>query len=121
MIVFFFSYVLHYRPQTKLREGNVFTPVYHSVHSGVGFPACITGHMARGVYIQRESASRGSVSKGVYLHGGMSRPPLSPVRTGKAGGAHPTGMLSSYYKNHVNGYAINLRANLLNKHHLGEI
>ena len=25
-----------YRPQTKLREGNVFTPVCHSVHGGGG-------------------------------------------------------------------------------------
>ena len=25
----------HYRPQTKLREGNVFTPVCESVHRGV--------------------------------------------------------------------------------------
>ena len=120
MIVFFFSYVLHYRPQTKLREGNVFTPVYHSVHSGVGFPARITGHMARG------GLHPGGVCiQGFCIQGGLptwrdeQTPP--PVRTGKAGGAHPTGMLCSYYKDHVNGHAINLHANLLNKHHLGEI
>ena len=29
-----------YRSQTKLREGNVFTPVCHSVHKGECFPAC---------------------------------------------------------------------------------
>ena len=39
----------HYRPQTKLREGNVFTPVCHSVQGGV-YPSmqwakwgCVTG------------------------------------------------------------------------------
>ena len=38
----------NYRPQTKLREGNVFTPVCDSVHKGGGCnPTCITGHMGR--------------------------------------------------------------------------
>ena len=43
----------------SLGQGNVFTPVCHSVHGGV-FPACITGHMTRGFCIGGgESASRG--------------------------------------------------------------
>ena len=29
-----------YSPQTKLRKGNVFTHVYHSVHGGSAFPQC---------------------------------------------------------------------------------
>ena len=61
MILFFFSYVLHYPPVTKLGDGNVFTPVCHSVHSGVGFPACITAHMTsiQGVYIQGSAYMEG--------------------------------------------------------------
>ena len=41
--------LLHYRPQTKLREGNVFTPVCQSLCSqGV----CVVGDMhGRGVYV----------------------------------------------------------------------
>ena len=78
-----------YRPQTKLREGNVFTPVCDSVHRGgcvsqhamgVGFPACITGRMTGGC-----------------LHQGvLCRPPQSDT-TGygqRAGGTHPSGMHS---------------------------
>ena len=40
-------------PATKLRQGNVFTPVCDSVHRrGVSVPACTTGHMTRGVSVQ---------------------------------------------------------------------
>ena len=35
-----FQYISCYRPQTKLREGNVFTPVCDSVHTGGCIPAC---------------------------------------------------------------------------------
>ena len=40
-------------PATKLRQGNVFTPVCDSVHrgGGVSVPACTTGHMTRGVSV----------------------------------------------------------------------
>ena len=51
---------------------------------GVGFPACITGHIDHGGVL--------------YLGGGgveQTRPP--PTRTGKAGGMHPTGMLSCLF------------------------
>ena len=35
----------------SLGQGNVLTRVCHSVHRwGVGFPACITGHMTRGLH-----------------------------------------------------------------------
>ena len=51
-----------------------FTNVCHSFCSrgggGLGFPACITGHMTRVVCIQRSSASGGSASEG-----GLGRPP----------------------------------------------
>ena len=67
---------------------------------GVGFPACITGHMTRvGLHPgEGRSASRGwgSASRGRGgLHsrvgGGLGRPPRS-TWSGKAGGTHPTGM-----------------------------
>ena len=37
-------------PPASLGQCNVLTSVRHSVHGGggVGFPACITGHMTRG-------------------------------------------------------------------------
>ena len=54
-------------PATKLRQGNVFTPVCHSVHGvGVSVPACTTGHMTRG------SLSGGvSVQMGGSVQGGL--------------------------------------------------
>ena len=33
-VALYFAVLYFYRSQTKLREGNVFTPVYHSVHRG---------------------------------------------------------------------------------------
>ena len=86
-----------YRPQTKLGQGNVFSCVCHSVYrgswppsmhhrlqdqhpGGVGFLVCITCHMT--------SIWGG----GGGLHpGGLGRPPSG---TRKAGGTHPTGILS---------------------------
>ena len=69
---------------------------------GVGFPACITGHMSRiqgglhpeglptgGFPMKRGSAYRG---RAVCLQGDRADPP--PPGTRKAGGMHPTGMLS---------------------------
>ena len=53
-------------PVTKLRQGNVFTPVCDSVHRGVSVLACTTGHMTRG------SLFRGSLSWGVSVQGGVS-------------------------------------------------
>ena len=50
----------------RLGQGNVFTPVCHSVHrGGVGFPACITGHMTRGFCI---GGGREVCIQGVCLH-----------------------------------------------------
>ena len=63
---------------------------------GVGFPACITGHMNRG----RGSAPGGDCIQGmeVYiggecLHGGGQSWVDPPAGTRKASGTHPTGML----------------------------
>ena len=42
------TYESYVPPATKLRQGNVFTPVGHSVHRGVSVPACTTGHMTGG-------------------------------------------------------------------------
>ena len=44
----FWHYIIGSHKQS-LGQGNVFTPVCHSLHMGIGFPACITSHMARGV------------------------------------------------------------------------
>ena len=81
---------IYYRPQTKLREGNAFTPVCRltgvggcSQHaSQVTLPPSGRGGLTMGV-----SASRGG---GLHRGGGMGRPP----RTRKAGSTHPTGILS---------------------------
>ena len=54
------------QPATKLRQGNVFTPVCHSVHRGgwVSVPACTTGHMTGGGVL-----SGGSLTAGLCLGG----------------------------------------------------
>ena len=48
-------------PATKLRQGNVFTPVCDSVHGGVSVPAGTTDHI-----------TGGSLSRGVSVQGGVS-------------------------------------------------
>ena len=60
----------------SLGQGNVFTQVCVSFCSqGVGFPACITGHMTIGVRIQGVSASR----DGVCIRG-LADPPTQILR-----------------------------------------
>ena len=62
--------LFHYRPQTKLREGNVLTPVCDSVHSGVsvqGRGLCPGGSLSReglcpGGSLSREGVCPGRVS-----------------------------------------------------------
>ena len=44
----------------SLGQGNVFTPVCHSVHGGVSIPACTTGRM-----------KGGSLSRGVFVKGDL--------------------------------------------------
>ena len=71
---------IHYRPQTKLREGNVCTGVCDSVHrGGVSAPSWVPG-------------------PGGSLPGGVSGPGGCLVETPwtatAAGGTHPTGMHS---------------------------
>ena len=92
----------------SLGQDNVSTSVCHSVNwrEGVGFPACITGHMTNG----RGSASEGgstfregggsaSRGRGVCIWGrGWADPPRDgwdTTRYGQqAGSMHPTGMHS---------------------------
>ena len=63
-----------YRPQTKLREGNVFTPV--CLFRGVGFPGCITGHMTK--------IQGGLYPRGLPTGGWAERPPPPlPLELGK--------------------------------------
>ena len=66
-----------YRPQTNLREGNVFTPACHSVHRGVSL------HWAG------EGVVKGCGERGVAGGGGGDTPPppgTQPVTATKAGG-----------------------------------
>ena len=49
----------NYRPQTKLREGYVFTGVCDSLHVGGGIPACIAGLQAHTQVGQKVEGSPG--------------------------------------------------------------
>ena len=80
-----------------LGQGNVLTPVCHSVHKGGGFPACIIGHMTSmeglptgGSRIQA-GLHQGDLPRGSLHPGGRQIP---PPETRKAGSTHPIGMLS---------------------------
>ena len=66
-----------YRPQMKLWEGNVFTPVCHSVHR----EGCVLQHVMGG---------------GVHTQGRHTHPPglTPPEMATEAGDMHPTGMHS---------------------------
>ena len=81
-------------PATKLRQGNVFTPVCDSVHRGISVPACTTGHMFKGVSVWGDlcpggslfrkgdlcpdgSLSCGGLFPGVSVWGSLSRRSLS--------------------------------------------
>ena len=63
-------------------------PSVHGGAGGVGFPACITGHM-----------TGGSASGGVCIQGGGLGTPRPSDTTGygqRAGGTHPTGIHSCF-------------------------
>ena len=81
----------YYRPQTKLREGNVFTPVCDSVHRGVSVQGV---SLSRGVSLQwGVSVCRGSLSGGEFLSrglcpGGFCPRGLSPEGVSVQGGGH---------------------------------
>ena len=86
----------------SLRQGNVLTPVCHSVHRGAlpprrGLPG---GLHPAGVCIQgRVCIQRGSASRGVCIQGAVGQtPPPPPSNTTGYGhrevGTHPTGMHS---------------------------
>ena len=66
----------NYHPQTKLREGNAFTPVCHSVHRGK-------------VYINGKTLS----PLGRHPPSGQTSPEMAT----EAGGAHPTGVQSCFH------------------------
>ena len=95
-----------YYPLTKLREGNVFTPVCHSVHMGVVcIPECTWAEgmwWKRGVYPSMHldrGCGEGGVAKGGCEvrgdgKGGRTTPWTQLVMAIKAGGTHPTGMHS---------------------------
>ena len=63
-------------PATKLRQGNVFTPVCHSVHRGevsVQGGLCLGGSLSREVSFQGVSVLGVSVQGGLCPGGSMSR------------------------------------------------
>ena len=66
-------------PATKLRQGNVFTPVCHSVLGwGISVPACIIGQMTRGVSVQGGICPGGSLSRGISVREGLCPGGLCP-------------------------------------------
>ena len=73
----------YYRPKRSFGQGNIFTPVCHSVHrgGGVGIPACLAGQSRRGVGLQ-------------FFGGGVSKTPEYGQRSA---GTHPTGMHSCVF------------------------
>ena len=81
----------YYRPQTKLREGNVFTPVYDSVHKGVSVQGSFCpgglspeGRLClQGVFVWGGGVlSRGFLSKGSLSRGGSLSRAFSVQRVG---------------------------------------
>ena len=60
--------LVYYRPQ-------VCTPVCHSVHRGISFQACITGHMTGDLH-PGGSPFQGSAPTGVCIQEGLGRPHL---------------------------------------------
>ena len=82
----FFSFIDFYRPQTELQEGNVFTPVSHSVHR-----VCVSQHaMDREVCTPTRQTTP-------WADTPQAETPLPPSKTAtEAGGTHPTGMHSCF-------------------------
>ena len=77
-----YTFINYYRPQTKLQEGNVFTPVCHSFCSKGG--------------LSQHAIYRGCTSPGRHPH--RQTPPKTAA---EAGGIHPTGMHSSSEQFHL--------------------
>ena len=85
------------------REGTVFRSVCQSFcprgQGGVGFPACISGHMTRGLHpgvciwggVSRGCVSRGCVSRRVCIQRGLHRGSASRVEGMHLWGLHPDG------------------------------
>ena len=70
--------------QRSLGQGNVFSQMFVCPRGrGGGIPACITGHMT--------GIQEGIPTGGSYLQMGSW---TDPTGTRKAGGTHPTGMIS---------------------------
>ena len=89
----------NYHPQTKLREGNVFTPVCHSVHRGK-------------VYTPGKTLS----PLGRHPPSGQTPPPEMAT---EAGGAHPTGVQSCFHVisyNFFSFYHIDITQNHISSH-----
>ena len=107
-----------YCPQTKLREGNVFTPVCHSVCKG-GLSGSGSGRYASGsrgctpwshILLDTPSPKHNPIGhwtrNPLDPHNPLDHPPLGhtlgthtlPPYDQHAGSTHPTGMLSGFLK-----------------------
>ena len=110
----------NYRPQTKLREGYVFTGVCDSVHrEGDGIPACLAGLQGEGVYPSMpcrfpgphpRGNLRGLTRGGLQAHtqGGVSQHALRQRQTPQADG-YCCGRYASYW----NAFLLNLKKKVI--------
>ena len=81
--------IVYYRPQMKLRQGNVFTPACDYVHRGV----CVSQHAMRRVYIPLGRHPPGRQPPCQTPTPGADHPPPNEMAT-DTGGTHPTRMHS---------------------------
>ena len=99
----------------SLGQGNVFTPVCHSVHGGgVSVSACITGHMTGD-----SLSSGGSLSRGVSVPGGgpLSNGGLCPgalCPRGVSVGETPHTVMSGRYISYWNAFWFHTEIERLN-------
>ena len=82
----------HYHPQTKLRQGNVFTPVCDSAHRGRG---------REGVWPTTLDAEPPGLGRSPRCRPSLGWSDIPPRSTTgydqQAGGTHPTGMHTCFY------------------------
>ena len=96
-------YPFNYRPQTKLREGNVFTPVRDIVMGGL----CWGGSLSRGLSVQEGLRPGGlcprvSVQGSLYPWGSLSKG--VSVQEGSLSWRHPVRWKSRRYTSYWNAF-----------------
>ena len=103
----FFGQFLH---TTKLRQGNVFTPMCHSVHREGGLYTSIHhrpndqgGSLSRGISVQGGLCPRGSLSSRSLFRGSLSRD-LCPGES--LSEKHPCTVTSGRYASYCNAFSL---------------